>query len=112
MGDPQRGQMEDGIGTPHEIPHQLAVADVAIDQRDRAWRAAAQVLGPAADHVVDHDDLAAAGSTSRSMVGVPMKPAPPVTRILRPEKLWGKANGQRPRLGLGPGRRRGASRGR
>ena len=61
VGDAQRRLVEDGVAARHQPGHQVAVADVADDELDRArGHGAGEVLGPAPDQVVDHHDLAAA----------------------------------------------------
>jgi hypothetical protein len=62
LGDPDRGQVEDGVDARHELAHERAVADVAVDEADVAVRLGpCEVLPPSADEVVEDDDLLGAG---------------------------------------------------
>ena len=50
--------MEDDVDVAGQLVHQLAVADVALDQPDRAvGERPGEVLPPAADEVVEHHHL-------------------------------------------------------
>jgi hypothetical protein len=62
--------MENGISAPDQILHQLTLANVALDKADGpARRSGKQIIGPAAHHIVDHDDLAAS-SLCQKVYGV------------------------------------------
>ena len=58
LGDPQRCLVEDDVDVAGQLVHQLAVADVALDQPHRAvGQRPGEVLPPAADEVVEHHHL-------------------------------------------------------
>ena len=62
VGDAQGRLVEDQIAASHQLAHQPPVADVALDQlHAAAAQRIGQVRRPAAHHVVDGDDAAAAG---------------------------------------------------
>jgi hypothetical protein len=62
MGDAQCRLVEDGVDPVDQPGHDRAVADVEIDQADAAaGHRPRQVFRPAADHVVDNDDLGTPG---------------------------------------------------
>ena len=59
MGDAKSRLMKDGIRALDQFGDQVAGADVALDQPHALGFGAGEVFRPAADHVVDYDDLAA-----------------------------------------------------
>ena len=59
LGDADRGLVEDDVDAAVSVGDQVAVADVALDEPDRPVRIAqARFAAPAADEVVEDDDLA------------------------------------------------------